>query len=172
MCSDFSSAKSCHEKTSCLSYRGVIVHESEQQRRKLKRVCQLPKRTEVGVDAIICNASLSSSVQSSSQPAPADGPPADGQISTVTPNYLEKVFSQRLEGCPGDDQICDSGQASPQLIGDSHAYDDTEVETEVPVQINPFNHSGQNLMPKLQELLNKLKNSLSSSGKTEDHKRT
>nr|XP_016477398.1 PREDICTED: uncharacterized protein LOC107798881 [Nicotiana tabacum] len=158
--------KAVMKKRLASATEGVIVHESQQQR-KLKRVCQLPERTEVGPDAIICNASLSSSVQSSSQPTSADG-----QISTATPNYSEKVFSQRLEGCPEDDQICDSGQASSQLFGDSHAYDDTEVEAEVPVQINPVYHSGQNLVPKLQELLSKLKNSLSSSGKTEDHERT
>ncbi|XP_075098241.1 uncharacterized protein LOC107825057 [Nicotiana tabacum] len=159
--------KAVMKKRLASATEGVIVHESQQQQRKLKRVCQLPERTEVGPDAIICNASLSSSVQSSSQPTSPDG-----QISTVPPNYSEKLFSQCLEVCPEDDQIYDSGQASSQQIGDSHAYDDAEVETEEPVQINPVYHSGQNLMPKLQELLCKLKNSLSSSGKTEDHERT
>lgn len=86
---------------------GVPVHESRQQQRKLKRVCQLPMWTEVGPDSIICNASLSSDVQSSRPPA------ADAQ----SPNYSKEVFSQPLERCSSDDQICDSGQASSQLIG-------------------------------------------------------
>ncbi|XP_006354307.1 FRIGIDA-like protein 5 [Solanum tuberosum] len=166
---------------------GVTVHESQQQQRKLKRFCQLPTQTEVGQESIICNASLSSDVQSSSQPTSADA---------QSPNYSKDVFSQ-----PSDDQICDSGQPSSQLIGSSHAYDDAKVETrepDLPVQaschaadsgklrshsdhsvidysvpqslspqIDPFYHPGGNLMPNLQELLNKLMNSLPSSGKSE-----
>ncbi|XP_059318380.1 uncharacterized protein LOC132068717 isoform X2 [Lycium ferocissimum] len=174
--------KAATKKRLASATEGVTAHESRQQKRKHKRVCQLPMQTEVCPDSIICNASLSSSQPTST----------DAQFRTVTPNYSKEVFSQPLEGYSADDQICGSGQASSHLIGGSHAYDDAKVETGklvLPVQaschtnhsdhsvitssvpqslwlpICPFYDPGENLMPKLEELLSKLQNACPAQGR-------